>query len=438
MSYTATIVTDLGFGDAGKGTIIDTLTRRSSAPVIVRYNGGGQAAHNVVTPDGVHHTFSQFGSGSFVRGARTHLSRFMLVDPHRLEEEALELSDRVCRDVFSRLTVDERARIVSPYQKAANRIREEARGKNRHGSCGMGIGETMQDQIEHPELAIYAHDLGNYPLLLWKLTQIQELKRAALSGAGTHGPLHELLEDAGSPRVVAELYARIGSRMKIVAPEYLGTLALSGDLLFEGAQGVLLDEWHGFHPYTTWSTTTSENAFTLLREIGHEESATVLGVLRAYHTRHGAGPFVTEDERLTALIPDTHNGTHPWQGPFRVGWFDFVMARYAIAVNGGVDALAVTNVDRFSAVRDRRVCESYLVSAGDGGATSLTRLPVKTERTDLVFQEKLTRLLETAVPEYTKVSDDNETYLERIEEELRVPITIASYGPAATDKRFRA
>lgn len=101
--------------------------------------------------------------------------------------------------------------------------------------------------------------------------------------------------------------------------------------MFEGAQGVLLDEWHGFHPYTTWSTTTFGNAETLLAEAAM--TATRLGVVRCYLTRHGPGPLVTEDPTLE--LPDPHNGRNEWQGAFRVGHFDAVALRYAIEVAGG-------------------------------------------------------------------------------------------------------
>src|SRR5215467_3672428 len=148
----AIFIADLGFGDAGKGAITDFLTRRLSAHTVVRFNGGPQAAHNVVTPDGRHHTFAQFGSGTLA-GARTHLSRFMLVDPLALVREADHLRDLGVADPYGGLTVDRDALLVTPYHGAANRERERRRGEARHGSCGMGVGEATAYSIDHPDLA---------------------------------------------------------------------------------------------------------------------------------------------------------------------------------------------------------------------------------------------------------------------------------------------
>ena len=132
------IVVDLGYGDAGKGTVVDWLcARRGAAPrvprTVVRFNGGAQAAHNVVTPDGRHHTFAQFGSGMFTPGVRTHLSRFMLVDPLALASEAAHLADVGVPDALDRLSVHRDALLSTPFHRAANRARERARRAARHG-----------------------------------------------------------------------------------------------------------------------------------------------------------------------------------------------------------------------------------------------------------------------------------------------------------------
>ena len=153
------IVADLGYGDSGKGTVTDWLcsplgsgSLLGDGPVrtVVRFNGGAQAAHNVVAADGRHHTFAQFGSGSFTPGVRTHLSRFVLVDPLALAAEATHLASVGVPDALDRLTVDRDALLATPYHRAANRARELARGRDRHGSCGMGIGETVRYALDHP------------------------------------------------------------------------------------------------------------------------------------------------------------------------------------------------------------------------------------------------------------------------------------------------
>lgn len=456
MERKATIVVDLGFGDAGKGTIIDFLARKASNPTVVRFNGGGQAAHNVITPDGRHHTFAQFGSGTFA-GARTHLSRFMLLDLLALAREAEHLAEVGCGDVFSRLTVDENALVVTPFQKAANRLREIARGDGRHGSCGMGIGETMADMIAFPLPAVRARDLRDPETLVKKLAFFQEMKREEFRHQLEHlanNPFGAreaaLILSNDAPRQYAEALWRIAMRFRIVPASYLRTIAARGDLLFEGAQGVLLDEWHGFHPYTTWSTTTPANALELLSEIGYDGSIERLGVLRAYFTRHGAGPFVTEDKGLSVMLPDAFNKHGNWQGGFRAGWFDLVMARYAITVSAGIDSLTITNLDRFQKIPQPKIATAYQVphevlkhrgvpialARPDGAMAAVERLFKKDVVTDLTYQEALTRLVQSARPDY-RCAPKGDEYVRLIERDLMVPVTITSHGPTALEKRFR-
>ncbi|MFL1438943.1 adenylosuccinate synthetase, partial [Nocardiopsis protaetiae] len=146
---TSAVVVDLGFGDAGKGVTVDLLCARRRYGAVVRANGGAQAAHNVVAPDGRHHTFSQFGSGTLT-GVPTHLSRLMVVDPFALAAEGAHLASLGVPDPFALVTVDARALIATPWHQEANRVREVARGGGRHGSCGMGVGETMAYALARP------------------------------------------------------------------------------------------------------------------------------------------------------------------------------------------------------------------------------------------------------------------------------------------------
>src|SRR6476659_8022754 len=141
----AIILGGLGYGDEGKGTWTDFLARTEPVHTVVRFNGGAQAGHNVVTPDGRHHTFAQFGSGTFVRGVSTHLSRFMLLNPMRLLHEADQIRALGVSDALAPLTIDRLAPVTTPFPVPATRLRELARGDARQGSCGMGIGETMSD-----------------------------------------------------------------------------------------------------------------------------------------------------------------------------------------------------------------------------------------------------------------------------------------------------
>lgn len=410
------IVVDLGFGDAGKGTVVDWLCADREVGAVVRFNGGAQAAHNVVTADGRHHTFAQFGSGA-LSAVATHLSRWMLVEPLALAAEAEHLAELGVGDAFDRLTVDGQALLTTPWHRAANRVRERARGAGRHGSCGMGVGETAAYALAHPHQAPTVGDCLRPRVLADKLTVLARRLEAEL------GPL-----DAPPVAEVVTVFGQFATAARVVDGGHLGGLLDRGPVVFEGAQGVLLDEWAGFHPYTTWSTTTFGNAEALLAEHGHAGRGYRLGVVRTYTTRHGAGPLPAEDAVLAARLPEPHNGSGLWQGAFRVGHFDAVAHRYAMAACGGADGLAVTHVD--SARRARpSVCEAYRL-----GGHAIDRLPVDGIG-DLGRQERLAGVLSRVEPVLRPGPDDADEWPALVGKELGAPVVLASYGPTAADKR---
>jgi adenylosuccinate synthase len=399
---TVHIVTDLGYGDSGKGTTVDHLSRLGST-VVIRHNGGAQAGHNVTLPDGTHHEFSQFGAGTLA-GAATFLSEYMLVNPLNMMNEATHLRHIGVNGLWDRTFVDENAKIITPWHIDINRVDEMRRGVNRHGSCGEGIGACVQQDLHHPELTVRVKDLFEFDLE----QRLEHLHQRLIVPYGYNS------------RDLAQQYRSWARSIRVVGKQWLRSRISSGDnLIFEGAQGVLLDEWHGFHPYTTWSTTTHDNALSLLKEAGYTGAVERLGVVRAYMTRHGAGPFVTEDASLQYDEP--HNVHSPWQGAFRQGHLDLVALRYAVDACGGVDGLVVTHLDRSE---EWKVANQYVV---DG--RTVNKLHAGHER-DLERQNKLTRLLMRAQPVYSQ---------ETTEELLSVlngiaPVRIASYGPTYTDK----
>ncbi|MEV6967375.1 adenylosuccinate synthetase [Hamadaea sp. NPDC051192] len=403
-----TVVVDLGYGDAGKGTVVDWLCANEPVFAVIRFNGGAQAAHNVVASDGRHHTFSQFGSGSFRPGVRTHLSRFMVVDPVLLAMEERHLA-ALGVPTWERLTVDERALLATPWHRAANRLRETRRGGERHGSCGVGVGEVMAYSLAHPD-APRVGDVRDPARLRRVFQLVRKELSTELGDLGYDVPVED----------VATAYEDFGRTVSIMDGPYGAELLAAGPCVFEGAQGVLLDEWRGWHPYTTWSTTTFDNATMLLDEAG--EQARRLGVVRAYTTRHGPGPMVTEDAHLTAALPDVYNTDGRWQGGFRVGHFDAVAHRYAVEVCGGVDGLAVTHLDVAARTPELRMCPAYetgeRIALGEFG--------------DLAYQEKLTAQLFTAAP----VLDDHPS-ADAIAAALDAPVLLESWGPTAEDKRVR-
>ena len=429
------LTVDLGFGDAGKGAIVDFLVRERGAHTVVRYNGGAQAGHRVVTPDGREHVFSQFGAGTLA-GARTHLARFMLLDPLAMLAEAEHLQQLGVAAVFDLVTIDEQALVITPFQRAINRLKELSRSQ-RHGSCGMGIGETMVDKLTHGEAVLLAGDLAEPDRLREKLlfvrainrAKLAEIDQARLASEAAQAELAVLWEDDWIDWLVED-FGRFFANAHIVPSTHLHTiLNQPGTVIFEGAQGVLLDEWYGFHPHTTWSTITFANADTLLQEANYQGHVERVGITRAYSTRHGAGPFVSEDAELTRTIPDAVNGFDAWQEGFRVGWLDLVMLKYAVDVVGELDYLAVTCLDRLQDEAQLFVCDRYVWDT-----VQIDRLQVKDKLEDLDFQARMTALLGQVRPKFTLIPDLTQL-LKHIAAATNLPIGITSYGASATDKQ---
>ncbi len=352
----AFIVIGLGFGDEGKGSVVDHLVRRHGVQAVVRFNGGAQARHYVVT-EGRRHGFSQFGAGTFA-GAETVLSRFMLFEPLAFCREAQALSELGVPDPFARVIVSEQAPLLTPINVLANRIRELNRGESRHGSCGMGIGLTQQDVDRLGTEALTVGDCRHPAVLREKLAELHRRRVgevAAVESDETAAEIRRLkeldLED------LASFYGEFADRLRIESDVRLTERISRHDLVFEGAQGVLLDQRLGFFPHVTRSTTTFANAETLLREAGRAGAGERIGLLRGYATRHGAGPLPTETSELQ--VPPCDNESNPWQGAFRTGWFDAVSARYALAAAGGVDLLGLTNLDRLAGCCALRAAVRY-------------------------------------------------------------------------------
>jgi adenylosuccinate synthase len=398
----AHIVVDLGYGDCGKGSVTDFLIRQTGAQLVVRFSGGPQASHNVHTVDGRHHAFSQFGSGSFVPGVRTYLSRFMLVEPFALLNEWRELSKKIDPVKLSSLMIIEKsAPVITPFHWILNRLRESARTR-RHGSCGMGIGELRSDQTLQKNPVLRVEDLSDIQLTKQKLDSIKSAKIVEAAVVAGHEACSVML--AENTDYLAGFYESFAGGVKIVPDGSLHRLAGDGPVIFEGAQGVLLDERYGFAPYNTWTDTTFRNALQLCSP--HDEVRRI-GVLRTYCTRHGPGPFVSESAAVS--YPDD-NTTGPWQGPFRQGWFDLSAALYALECTAGVDGLALTHCDQTG-----------------------NSFPIVIDRDYLPLMRQCdTQALMNAKPvQFMTVTNDGLAKL------MNTAILIESYGPTANDKILR-
>lgn len=424
----AHIVVGLGYGDEGKGTTIEWLTRRYGARTVVRFNGGAQAGHNIVRPDGTHHKFAQFGSGTF-EGARTIMSRHTLVNPITALVEANILEKKGIPNPLGLLTVEDEALITTPFHVSMGRLREMIRATNegRHGSCGMGIGETVEDSLQRISLnTIRASDLRDPLRLRGKLISLQAYKIAQLGAMATFDVSPkmaieiDIIHDPKMVDIIMDYFVRFTAQVNLVDRTALEQLLRQpGSVLFEGAQGVLLDQSFGFHPHTTWSDCTFNNAIDLIGDADVE--VTRLGLVRAIQTKHGAGPFVTEDPRMLSMVEGIdHNRLDDWQGVFRVGPLDLVATRYAITACGGIDGLVVTWADALVS----HVCTSY--TDRNGSVVNDLTLPHTLDE-----QAALTKLLGTMTPKLGGVCGHLPT---AVAGTLGVPLALASAGPTVLDK----
>jgi adenylosuccinate synthase len=380
-------VLGLGFGDCGKGRFVDALTRRWQAHTVARFNGGAQAGHNVVD-EARHHTFSQFGSGTFVPGVATLLLDPVIVHPTALLVEAEALGRIGVNDAIARLKIDQQCKVTTPYHQAAGRLRELLRGVKAHGTCGVGVGETVRHSLAHPAEVICYGDLPVAPmekLMAARATLLAELSPQCEGIAACRDELAVLRDETLGQRWMLSARSLARSCRPASVDEIAEALHKPGSVMFEGAQGILLDEWRGFHPHTTWSSTTTAAVESVASRFGITGGIEHYGVLRSYLTRHGTGPLPTHDASLDAL-PEPHNSGHGWQGTFRRGHPDAVLLRYALEAVGILNGLLVSHLDIFDRGIALKWCESY---------TNLSQLPVS-QGQDLAHQSALTGLLADA------------------------------------------
>lgn len=442
-------VLGLGFGDCGKGHFVDALTRLWRAYTVVRFNGGAQAGHNVVTPASEnsparHHTFSQFGAGTLVPGVRTLLVDPMIVHPTALLVEAEVLGKIGVTDALSRLTIDAQCRITTPYHQAAGRLRELLRGATAHGTCGVGVGETVRHALEHPGQELRYADLPELDSTS-ALDRLQAIRETLLAGflpqcpKGSTGARSVEFQTLQDETLAAKWAARARALARHRPPasfeKVRDQFRQDGCTLFEGAQGVLLDEWRGFHPHTTWSSINTGAADAVAARFGLKSPIEHYGVMRTYPTRHGAGPLPTHDESLDNLLPELHNSGVGWQGRFRRGHPDAVLLRYALEAAGRLSGLLISHLDVFQGGLSLKWCERYSVTPPlSQWPQHVERLPLGNK--DLDHQLSLTQLLQNARPQYNAESICSvPDFLDRIAGITSLPAAFCSYGETCADVR---
>jgi adenylosuccinate synthase len=316
---TAKVIIGGAFGDEGKGLFTDYLSSHSDENTcVVRFNGGAQAGHTVETPDGKRHVFSHFGSGSFV-GLPTFLSRFFVCSPITFLREQKEL---LALGVRPQVYVDGACPITTPYDMMINQIVERSRGDRRHGSVGVGFGETLERQL-NKKYRLSLNNIINTDSMRSHLDAVRHhWVPARLAALGVTHIDTEWTERLNSEAIRENFIEDVGQFLAHITPVPPSYLKKWEHYIFEGAQGLLLDQNRGWFPHVTRSNTGIRNVLALVDRLGIDD-LDVYYLTRPYTTRHGAGPLPHELSYLPYRgIIDKTNRPHTYQGTLRFAWFD--------------------------------------------------------------------------------------------------------------------
>lgn len=412
------VVVGVQWGDEGKGKVVDLLARE--ADIIVRFQGGSNAGHTLVV-GGKKTIVRLIPSGVLHSGKVCVIGNGVVVDPETLVEEIDTLQQQGCLTDPSLLKVSETAHLIMPYHKAIDIARERLRGEGKIGTTGRGIGPTYEDKMARTGMRFV--DLLDDQIFSEKLTRNLQEKNSYLSVI--------LKEDTLDYQQIFDSYRRFRDRL---APHVTNTsLYLHNEItrgrkvLFEGAQGTMLDIDHGTYPYVTSSNTVA-GAVCTGAGIAPQQIHGVIGISKAYTTRVGSGPFPTElfgPEGETIRRKGGEFGTVTGR-PRRCGWFDAVVARTAARLNG-VNSFALTKIDVLSGFSTLRVCTAYEYKGQrydevPASAQVLEQLkPIYEELPG--WSEELTDIRSLdALPANTR------RYVERIEQLVNVPVKMISVG----------
>jgi adenylosuccinate synthase len=319
----AKVVIGAAYGDEGKGVFTDYLSSKTNESMVVRFNGGAQAGHTVLTPSGDRHIFGHFASNSFLPNSKTVLSDFFVVNPLLFAKEEKVLNNF---NIYPEVFINENAYITTPFEMILNQWIEDSRGKNRHGSCGVGFGETVERE-EVAKVSLKMKDVFTDDFN-FKLLEVKEnfFKRVETLG------LSKFLED--------NLFikdARFLEKFKEDSVSILGSVKMfdknmpsSENIIFEGAQGLLLDQSFGSFPNVTRSNTGLKNVVQLAKKY-NITNLDVIYASRCYTTRHGAGPLKNSlVEKPYPEIVDKTNIPNDYQGSLRFAYLDLDLLKETI------------------------------------------------------------------------------------------------------------
>ncbi len=344
------VVVGAQWGDEGKGKVVDLLTR--DADVVVRFQGGNNAGHTLVV-GGEKTVLHLIPAGILHPGKSCVIGNGVVIDPGVIVGEIDKLKQRGFLGDDGQLVVSLDAHVIMPWHKAIDIAREQSMGAGKIGTTGRGIGPTYEDKVARRGLRI--RDLVDEARLARKVRERLPAARDELKRLGAAADLDE----AATVRQHAELGRRIARYAADTSLWLHRAIAAGKSLLFEGAQGTMLDVDHGTYPFVTSSNTVAGNAATG-SGVGPTEIDSVIGIAKGYSTRVGGGPYPTEltdetGERLRKIGGEFGATTGR---PRRTGWFDAVALRYAARVNG-LDGLAVTKLDVLTGFPELKVAVAY-------------------------------------------------------------------------------
>lgn len=413
------IVLGAQWGDEGKAKVVDYLT--TDADVVVRYQGGANAGHTIKAGD-LEFVFHLIPAGIVHKNKTCVIGNGVVLDPTALFQEVDDLLSRGI-SVDGRLFVSDRAHLVLPYHKRLEQASEEKIGDGAIGTTLRGIGPTYQDKINR-STGIRVGDLLDAELLPEKIRANVRAKNEMLEKIYGVGGLEEV------PMI--ESYMALGERLAPYITDtsvYLNDAIEAGkSVLFEGSQGTLLDIDHGTYPYVTSSNTTAGGACTGAG-VGPTRIDEVIGVVKAYTTRVGNGPFPTElNDEMGQRIRDIGHEYGATTGrPRRCGWLDMVIVRMARRING-LSSIAVTRLDILDEISELKICTHYECKGQrvDHFPGDLNRLA----ECEPVYETMPGWQMPTSdLRRYADLPDNAKRYLDRITQLSQTPISLVSVGP---------
>lgn len=412
------VVIGTQWGDEGKGKIVDWLT--DHAQCVVRFQGGHNAGHTLVV-NGKKTVLHLIPSGILRQNVECFIGNGVVVSPHALLEEA-DMLEAAGVAVKSRLKISEACPVIMPHHVALDQAREVAKGAGKIGTTGRGIGPAYEDKVSRR--GIRMQDLFDPERFASKLGEVLDYHNFVLKNY-FHAETVDFQKTLDETLLLAEKI----KPMVADVPRLLFEANKAGKhILFEGAQGALLDIDHGTYPFVTSSNCIASNAATG-SGVGPQMLNYVLGITKAYTTRVGSGPFPTElfDSNGSYLAERGNEFGSPPGRARRCGWFDAAALKRSIQING-VTGLCVTKLDVLDGMDTVRLATGYKLN---GGVTDI--LPVGAEaltKCEPIYEEMPGWKDSTVgVQNFDQLPQAARNYLKRMEEVCGVPIDIISTGP---------